>query len=204
MLVNKCAAHDFGGIVPLDHYERLFLYNHKKLGNLRRNYGSLSEDHSTFTENETQASNPEVQPFKAPKHSMKRRPVVEDPRIAHALSIMDNVKKHDDEIFAAAVTAKLRKIRNERTKILVQRDIDNLWYDAIIGTGKYGETSTASPYSESSVDLLQMQTEHPSPQSTGSSRTQTLAPPLNFPIHGNNYPDFNDSENTRILDWQEL
>nr|CAH7767473.1 unnamed protein product [Callosobruchus chinensis] len=53
----------------------------------------LSEDHSTFTENETQASNPEVQPFKAPKHSMKRRPVVEDPRIAHALSIMDNVKK---------------------------------------------------------------------------------------------------------------
>nr|CAI5853264.1 unnamed protein product [Callosobruchus analis] len=53
----------------------------------------LSEDHSTFAENETQASNPEVQPFKAPKHSMKRRPVVEDPRIAHALSIMDNVKK---------------------------------------------------------------------------------------------------------------
>nr|CAI5837441.1 unnamed protein product [Callosobruchus analis] len=78
----------------------------------------LSEDHSTFTENETQASNPEVQPFKAPKHSMKRRPVVEDPRIAHALLIRDNVKKHDGEIFAAAVTAKLRKIRNERTKIL--------------------------------------------------------------------------------------
>nr|CAH7762572.1 unnamed protein product [Callosobruchus chinensis] len=114
-------------------------------------------------------------------------------------------QRDSDEIKAQrAVTAKLRKIRNERTKILVQRDIDNLLYDAIIGTGKYGETSTASPYSESSVDLLQMQTEHPSPQSTGSSRTQNPAPPLNFPIHGNNYPDFNDSENTRILDWQEL
>ncbi|CAB3236842.1 unnamed protein product [Arctia plantaginis] len=99
------------------------------------------QEHTINEDQETPNEMP-VEKFKAPKNSLKRRAVDEDPRIAHALNIMDKVKKQmedkkhdDDDIFAAAVATKLRKIKDERTKILVQRDIDNLLYDAIIGIG---------------------------------------------------------------------
>ncbi|XP_077298565.1 uncharacterized protein LOC143919879 [Arctopsyche grandis] len=117
----------------------------------------LIQDIQDGTVNEDQESQERpVKKFKAPENSMKRRAVDKDPRIAHALSIMDDVKKqmeakkHDEDIFAVAVTMKLRKIKDERTKILVQRDIDYLLYDAIIGTGKYATTPMPSPYSDSS------------------------------------------------------
>ena len=93
------------------------------------------------------------------KKVRKRRAEDEDPRIDHALSIMENVnkqmqsKKHDDDdVFGIAVATKLRKIKDERTKILVQRDIDMLLYDAIIGTGKYSTTPVPSPYSDNSTN----------------------------------------------------
>ncbi|XP_077287925.1 uncharacterized protein LOC143912517 [Arctopsyche grandis] len=116
----------------------------------------LVQDIQDDTVNEDQKSSHErpVEKFKAPKNSLKRRAVNEDPRITRALSIMDvkkkmEAKKHDD-IFAAAVAMKLRKIKDERTKMLVQRDIDILLYDAIIGTGKYAPTPMLSPYPNSS------------------------------------------------------
>ncbi|XP_045533295.1 uncharacterized protein LOC123720638 [Pieris brassicae] len=115
----------------------------------------LIQDIQHVTENEDQES-PHKRPvnnFKVPKNSLKRRADDEDPVITHASSVMDNVmkqleakKRDDDEIFAAAVATKLRKIKDEGKKILVQRDIDNLLYDAIIGTGKYATTPMPSPY----------------------------------------------------------
>ncbi|XP_072381780.1 uncharacterized protein [Diabrotica undecimpunctata] len=111
----------------------------------------IQEEHSTVNESQKSSLERQVEKFKAPKNSLKRRAVNEDPRIAQALSIMDNVSKQmetrkqdeDDDTYAVAVAAKLRKIKDERMQILVQRDIDNLLYDAIIGTGKYAYNSNA-------------------------------------------------------------
>ncbi|XP_047525149.1 uncharacterized protein LOC125063005 isoform X1 [Pieris napi] len=93
----------------------------------------------TDTENEDQECHYKrpVKKLKNPKNSLKRRADDEDPKVTHTSSVMDNVnkqanKRDDDEIFAAAVATKLKKIKDGRTKILVQRDIDNLLYDAII------------------------------------------------------------------------
>ncbi|CAH1991206.1 unnamed protein product [Acanthoscelides obtectus] len=115
----------------------------------------LIQEHTTVNERQESSHERPVEKFKAPKNSLKPRAVDEDPRISHALSIMDNVNKQmearkRDDIFAAGVATKLRKIKDERKKILVQRDIDNLLYDAIIGTGKYATTRIPSPYSDSS------------------------------------------------------
>lgn len=94
--------------------------------------------------------------FRTPNHRMKRRAVDEDLRITRALSMMENISKQmtrknhdDDDVYAASVTIKLRKIKDERTKILVQKEIDNLLYDAIIGTGKFSPIPVPSPYSDS-------------------------------------------------------
>lgn len=132
-----------------------------------------------------------VEKFKSPKNSVKRRAVVEDPRIAQAFSIMNNVnkqmetKKHDDDdIFAAAVATKLRKIKDERTKILVQRDIDNLLYDAIIGIGKYATTQTPSPYSD-------------------SSNSQSQGPTSYSQVRDNEFSDLLRQTHSEILTWHD-
>lgn len=146
------------------------------------------------TVNEDQESLHEraVEKFKAPKNSLKRRIVDEDPRIAHALSIMNNVNKQmeakkpdDEDIFAAAVATKLRKIRDERTKILVQRDIDNLLYDAIIGTGKYVTTPMPSPYSD-------------------SSNCQSQGPASSFQVRDNDYSDLLRQNDGETISWHEM
>ncbi|XP_039759704.1 uncharacterized protein LOC120633561 [Pararge aegeria] len=152
----------------------------------------LTQDIQEHTVNEDQESPHErpVEKFKAPKNSQKRRAVDEDPRIAHALSIMDNVnkqmeaKKHDDDdIFAAAVATKLRKIKDERTKILVQRDNDNLLYDAIIGTGKYTATPMPSPYSDSSNSQIRVSS---------------------FQIRDNDDSDLLRQNDSEILTWHDM
>lgn len=105
---------------------------------------------------------------------------------------MDNVKKQmeakkhdDDDIFSAAVATKLRKIKDERTKILVQRDIDNLLYDAIIGTGKYATTPMPSPYSDLSNS-----------RSQGSTSS--------FQVHDNDYSDLLRKNDSEILTWRDM
>ncbi|CAH1959966.1 unnamed protein product [Acanthoscelides obtectus] len=117
----------------------------------------IQEEHTTVNESQESSHERPVEKFKAPKNSLKRHAVDADPRISHALSIMDNVNKQmevrkhdDDDIFAAAVPTKLRKIKDQRKKILVQRDINNLLYHAIIDAGKYATTPMPSPYSYSS------------------------------------------------------
>ncbi|CAH2007586.1 unnamed protein product [Acanthoscelides obtectus] len=49
--------------------------------------------HNTVNESQESSHERPVEKFKAPKNSLKRRAVDEDPRISHALSIMDNVNK---------------------------------------------------------------------------------------------------------------
>lgn len=108
------------------------------------------------------------------------------------MSIMNNVNKQmeakkpdDEDIFAAAVATKLRKIRDERTKILVQRDIDNLLYDAIIGTGKYVTTPMPSPYS----DL---------------SNCQSQGPASSFQVRDNDYSDLLRQNDGETISWHEM
>ncbi|XP_045130726.1 uncharacterized protein LOC123515897 isoform X1 [Portunus trituberculatus] len=110
----------------------------------------MSEDMLEEGESETEETPQEspIDKLKPPNKVRKRRAENEDPRIDHALSIMENVnkqvqsKKQDDyDIFGIAVATKLRRIKDEHTRILV------LLYDAILGTGKYSTTPVPSPYS---------------------------------------------------------
>ena len=120
----------------------------------------MSEDMLEEGESETEEA-PQKSPIAKlkPPNKVRKRPAEnEDPRIHHALSIMENVnkqvqsKKQDDyDIFGIAVATKLRRIKDEHTRILVQRDIDMLLYDAILCTGKYSTTPVPSPYSENST-----------------------------------------------------
>ncbi|CAB3222654.1 unnamed protein product [Arctia plantaginis] len=148
------------------------------------------QEHTINEDQETPDERP-VEKINAPKNSLKRRAVDEDPRIAHALNIMDKVKKqmedkkHDDDIFAAAVATKLRKIKDERTKILVQRDIDNLLYDAIIGIGKYATTPMPSPYSD-------------------SSNSQTQGPASTFEVRDNDYSDLLRQNDSLTATWHDI
>ncbi|CAH1977932.1 unnamed protein product [Acanthoscelides obtectus] len=153
----------------------------------------LIQEHTTVNESQESSHERPVEKFKAPKNSLKRRAVDEDPRISHALSIMDNVnkqmearKRDDDDIFAAGVATKLRKIKDERKKILVQRDIDNLLYDAIIGTGKYATTRIPSPYSD-------------------SSNSQGQVPLSSFQARNGDFDDdLLRQHNSEILTWQDM
>lgn len=81
-----------------------------------------------------------------------------DAIVSEAYAVMQTMKdkldcRSNDEVqvLSAGVAAKLRQIKNDRIKLLVQRDIDNLLYDAILGTGKYSNVNTPmpSPYSGS-------------------------------------------------------
>lgn len=98
---------------------------------------------------------------------------------------MEAKKPDDEDIFAAAVATKLRKIRDERTKILVQRDIDNLLYDAIIGTGKYVTTPMPSPYSD-------------------SSNSQSQGPASSFQVRDNDYSDLLRHNDGETISWHEM
>lgn len=98
---------------------------------------------------------------------------------------MEAKKSDDDDIFAAAVATKLRKIKDERTKILVQRDIDNLLYDAIIGTGKYVITPMTSPYSESS-----------------NSQSQGVA--SSFQVRHNDYTGLLQQNDVETISWHDM
>ncbi|XP_045130727.1 uncharacterized protein LOC123515897 isoform X2 [Portunus trituberculatus] len=116
----------------------------------KQSAGKMSEDMLEEGESETEETPQEspIDKLKPPNKVRKRRAENEDPRIDHALSIMENVnkqvqsKKQDDyDIFGIAVATKLRRIKDEHTRILV------LLYDAILGTGKYSTTPVPSPYS---------------------------------------------------------
>lgn len=100
---------------------------------------------------------------------------------------MEAKKTDDDDIFAAAVATKLRKIKDERTKILVQRDIDNLLYDAIIGTGKYITTPMPSPYSDSS-----------------NSQSQEAGPASSIQVRDNDYLNLLRQNDSEIISWHDM
>ncbi|XP_039277759.1 uncharacterized protein LOC120349991 [Nilaparvata lugens] len=79
-----------------------------------------------------------------------------DAMVSEAYEVMKGMQEKLDhtnndaiQVFSTGVTAKLRQIPNDRIKLLVQRDIDNLLYDAILGIGKYHTTPMPSPYSGS-------------------------------------------------------
>ena len=98
-----------------------------------------------------------TEPFQRPTTKGQRHGNSSDTRVSESFAVKQHMRKKieetkdDVDIFSSGVAAKLRKIKNEHLKLLLQRDIDNLLYDALLGTGQYSNSGTPmpSPYSGS-------------------------------------------------------